>query len=128
MSVTLFKPREPVWVDIGPASRIQFRPVATAGMIVAQGAALAAREAGAEDEVAGVAFSMALAKWGALSWEGVEDEDGLPIQLAADLVGRLLEQNLAAYLAVEAGYVSPALLEYAEKNGSSPSPDGGSAA
>lgn len=134
--------RDPVWVDLPSGARIQFKPLGTAGMAAARAAvAPAALLVGApgeregqlvfapEDSAAlGVGVTIAAARWGALVWEGVGDAEGQPLELTADNVQALLEQDQASFDAVDAGYVRPYLQRASEKNVSSPARPGGSRA
>lgn len=117
---------EPFWVDVLDGVRIQFRPAEpTPLLLAARRAAGQTREAGGSLADAQFAFIAAAAEWGALAWEGVGGETGEePLPLTPESLRALLRQSPKAYDAVDAAYVTPALLMEQEKNASSPSPNG----
>lgn len=119
-------PREPVIVPLEPVpegqaardvAHIAFRPWGTHALATAQAAAAAMLEAGHSAEIAGVAFTIAAARWGAISWEGIGDDAGEPIELSPAAVELVLSNSPEVYRAVDGEYVVPALLREAEKNG-----------
>lgn len=114
------QPRPPVRVDLPGGAHIDFKPLATAGLMAGRATARDVVQAGGEAVVAGVGFTVAAARWGALAWEGVGDEAGKPLELTPDNVQLLLEQSEVAFHAVQLQYVAPALAREAEKNGSAP--------
>lgn len=121
-------PREPVRVELPGGGYILFKPASTTGKAVARAAAGQAFASGEGVDVAGVAFTVALAAWGALSWEGVADQDGQSLAVTSENVALLLEQRPDVYEAVNARYAVAVLALDAEKNGSAPAPDGTSPA
>lgn len=116
--------RPDVRVDLPKGGHIVFRPADTPGRAVARKAAVKALAAGEDEAAVGVAWAIALARWGAKSWEGVGDEKGRPLEITPDLVEALLTQDQGAFDAVEARYALPALELDREKNGFAPSPHG----
>ncbi|MDB5461381.1 MAG: hypothetical protein JWO72_3122 [Caulobacteraceae bacterium] len=120
--------REPIWIDVAEGVRVQFKPWATQAKSAGITAGATVLAAGHTRDVAEVAFTIAAARWGALAWEGIGDQDGELLPLTPDNLQELLEQSEAAYQAVDAGYVIPGLQRSAEKNGSAPSPLGTSPA
>ncbi|MDP3853152.1 hypothetical protein [Phenylobacterium sp.] len=131
--LTVKKNREPVWIvltlpDAPEPSRLLLKPWTSLGIGAGREELERAIAAGATVGEANVAFSIGMAVWAALAWEGVGDEEGDPLDITPDGVRELLEQNQGAYDAVDRKYVVPAFLEEHEKNGSSPLPRGTSPA
>ena len=120
--------REPAWVELGGGARLYLKPITSLGMGSARAAAQAILANGGEPGEAGVAFTIALARWGALAWEGVGDDAGEAPELTPQGVQDLLEQHVDAYVAVDRLWVSPALADDQEKKGSSTLPAGTSRA
>lgn len=116
--------RPDIKVELPEGGHIIFRAPGTPGRAVARAAAVNALAAGEEDAVAGVAYTIALARWGAKAWEGVGDEGGQPVELTKDHLEALLVQDQGAYDAVDREYALPALRLDREGNGSAPSPRG----
>lgn len=122
--LTVSAKREPVRVDLGEDAYILFKPLGTYGLVSGRqiGGQLVA--AGEDASIGEVAFTIAAARWGAIEWGGIGDDEGQPLELTADSVQALLEQSPVAYAAVDAKYVIPAILKAQEKNGSGLSPLG----
>jgi hypothetical protein len=118
---------EPAWLDILPGVRVRLKFLGSAGMAAARGAASRLPEGATEDDRAH-AFTIAAACWGATEWEGVGDAQGAVLPLSKEALAALLRKETPAYDSVDLGYVVPALLRDAEKNGSSPSQTGTSTA
>jgi hypothetical protein len=72
------------------------------------------------------AFTRRMARWGILEWEGIGDADGKPVDVTPENIDALLE-HWQVFDAIDGKYVLPALIQDAEKNGSSLSPNGTSA-
>lgn len=117
----LVSSRPDVRVPLGSGAFITFKAAGSAGVVAAQAAYALAIKSGAEDADAQVAFTAGMAQWGALSWEGVGDEDGAPLELTSERLDLLLTQNPHAFEAIDRDYVMPALGRDAEKNESAPS-------
>ncbi|ADK99387.1 hypothetical protein [Brevundimonas subvibrioides] len=116
----------PVWLDVAQDIRIAFRPAGTECLAAGRRAArLAVRDDDTADGT--VAFVMGCARWGAVAWEGIGNDEGEVLALTPEGVGRLLDQRPDIYQAVDDQYVGPLLELLAEKKGSSPSPTGISA-
>jgi hypothetical protein len=96
----------------------------TAGVVAGRRAAGVVVEAGGDAADASVAFTVALAAWGALSWEGVGDEDGQLLELTPQSLEMLMTEVPEAYRAIDQGFVIPILTRDAEKNVSAPLPAG----
>lgn len=118
----------PQWLDVLPDVRIRLKPAESATMLVGRTAATKALAAGGSDADAEFAFTAACVVWGALAWEGVGDETGAPLDMSEDGLVRLLKQNFTAFDKIDRAYVLPILMRDAEKNASSPSLNGTSAA
>jgi len=93
----------------------------TAGVVAGRRAAGVVVEAGGDAAAASVAFTVALAVWGAVSWEGVGDEDGQALDLTPETLELLMTEVPEAYRTIDQGFVIPILTRDAEKNGSAPS-------
>jgi hypothetical protein len=113
----LEKAREPFWLEIMPGVRIRFRPVTVAAILLARAsAAEVLRDGGSDADVrAGIAFTTSLARSGIISWEGVGDEDGNPVDPGPETIGALLD-HWQVFDAIDRLYVAPVLLQSAEKN------------
>jgi hypothetical protein len=121
--------RPDIRVALSDGASIIFRSdKPSAGLVAARRAAGLVIEAGGDDADATVAFTVALAKWGAWSWEGVGDEDGQPLELTPDNLELLMTEMPDAYRRIDQGFVIEILNRDAEKNGSAPSPVGGTPA
>ena len=108
--------REPFWLDLGHGVRLKVRPCTTALMMAAR-ATLAKVEPGETDNVVGVrtaALLSALARFAALEWHGVGDDEGKAAPLTPEGVEALLALWPIAE-AFERFYLAPALLLDAEK-------------
>jgi len=116
-------PLPEVIVPLDGGASLTFRPVLSPGVVAARRAYFRALEAGGEPEDADVAFTVALAQWGAKAWSGICDEAGAPLPLTAELLEQLLLQSPRAFQAVDRDYVIPALERDAE-NASAPPPAG----
>lgn len=109
--------REPFWLDLGHGVRLKVRPCTTALMMAARAAA-AKVEPGELENVVGVrtaALLGALARFAAVEWDGVGDDQGN----AAPLTPEGVEALLALWPIAEAFerlYLAPALLLDSEKN------------
>jgi hypothetical protein len=126
--------REPIKVDLPDGASVTFKPAGSAGLLAAQTAYATLMRSGADEADALIAFSGAFAAWGVLGWEGISDQDGLPLDLPddravrAELIDLLLTQDPLAFQRVDEAYVAPFLSREAEKNESALSPAGGTPA
>lgn len=127
--------REPVRVDLPGGGHILFKPAGTPGKAAGRRAAAAAMAGGEDLAVAGVAFTVALARWGAIFWQGPAgddgeplplaiDQDGAPLAMTPDNVALVLEQSPSTYDAVDAVYAQAVLELEMEKNVSAPADAG----
>jgi hypothetical protein len=118
------KPIEPDWLDLIPGVRVKVREANVAARLIAREAAMTISEAVGEDRVAvEIAFTLALARWSILEWEGVGDMEGEPLPVTPNNIDLLMD-HYPAYRAFDSGYVLPTILADMEKNVSSPSPNG----
>ncbi|SEP21383.1 hypothetical protein SAMN04487843_108206 [Methylobacterium sp. ap11] len=121
---------EPFWLDVLPGVRIRFRPITVASMLVAREAVGKVFRGEDQDDVgarANIALVRELTRRGIMEWEGIGDADGQPLPVTREAVDLLME-NWPAYDAIDTLYVAPALARDAEKNASSSSSGGTSAA
>lgn len=120
--------RDPYWLDLIAGVRVKVKPITVAAIIAARQAAADAAKDGGDDMIynSSAAFTARMARWGVLDWEGVGDADGKPADVTPENVDALLE-HWQAFDAIDRQYVMPALIQDAEKNGSSLSPNGTSA-
>ncbi|OIQ26805.1 MAG: hypothetical protein BM562_16320 [Alphaproteobacteria bacterium MedPE-SWcel] len=125
--LTLDLTNAPRWHDLAPGVRVQLRPLTTALMVATRSAPVVdAVPEEASDEERAVAFAKALARRAVLSWEGIGDADGSPIEPSPDAVDALLD-IWPIFEAFQLTYVSKDLLLEQEKNVSAPLPNGPSA-
>jgi hypothetical protein len=115
----------PYWLDILPGVRIKVRPLTTADLILAgRASALCEGEQGEKN----LAYSIKAAQRGVIDWTGLGDASGKPIVASEANIALVMNRVPAVYQALDTLYVLPALNGGAEKNGSSRSPTGTSAA
>ena len=125
--LTLDLSNEPHWHELVPGVRLQLRPLTTALMVATRSdPAVEAVPEDASDEERAVAFAKALARRAVLTWEGIGDADGNPIDPSPDAVDTLLD-IWPIFEAFQLTYVSKGLLLDQEKNVSALSPSGPSA-
>lgn len=121
---------EPAWLDLLPGVRVQVRPITVAAMLVAREAVAKVVRGEDQQDVmqhASIALVRELAQRGIVAWEGVGDAKGAPLAVTPESIDALLEV-WQAYDAIDRLYVGPAMVRDQEKNGSSPAPNGTSAA
>jgi hypothetical protein len=125
--LTLDLTNQPRWHDLAPGVRLQLRPLTTALMVATRSdPGVEAVSESASDEERAVAFAKALARRAVLSWEGIGDADGNPIDPSPDAIDALLD-IWPIFEAFQLTYVTKGLLLEQEKNVSTPSPNGPSA-
>lgn len=118
---------KPRWHYLAPGVRVQLRPLTTALMVATRSDnVLEAVPEEASDEERAVAFAKALARKAILSWEGIGDADGTPIDPSPKAIDALLD-IWPIFEALQLTYVSKGLLLEQEKNVSALSPNGPSA-
>ena len=122
--LTLDLTNQPRWYDLAPGVRLQLRPLTTALMVATRSdLAVEAVPESASDEERAVAFAKALARRAVLTWEGIGDADGNPIDPCLDAVDALLD-IWPIFEVFQLTYVSKGLLLDQEKNVSALSPNG----
>jgi len=125
--LTLDLTNQPRWHDLAPGVRVQLRPLTTALMVATRSdPAVEAVPEKASNEERAVAFAKALARRVVLSWEGVGDTDGNPIDPSPDAIDALLD-IWPIFEAFQLTYVSKGLLLEQEKKVSASLPSGPSA-
>ena len=122
--LTLDLTNEPRWHDLAPGVGVQLCPLTTALMVATRSdPAVEGVPAEASDEERAVAFAKALARRAVLSWEGIGDADGKPIDPSPEAIDALLD-IWPIFEAFQLTYVSKGLLLEQEKNVSASSPTG----
>jgi hypothetical protein len=125
----------PEWLDLGHGVRILVEPLSTAIMMAARREAQAqiVLPDGADPELAdldtdsiGLAMAKAVARIVVTDWEGVGDADGNPAPVSPAGIDALLD-IWPIFEAFQTLYVARAMILDAEKNVSSPLPNGSSA-
>tara|TARA_R110002096_G_scaffold431621_4_gene647130 strand:- start:889 stop:1326 length:438 start_codon:yes stop_codon:yes gene_type:complete len=117
----------PAWLDLGHGVRLQLLPLTTALMVAARNdPAITALGEDTSDEQSALVFAKALARIAIVDWEGVGDENGIPVAVSPQGIDALLD--VWPLLEVfQTGYIAGGLLLDQEKNVSSPLPNGPSA-
>ena len=125
--LTLNLTNAPRWHDLSPGVRAQLRPLTTALMVATRSdESVEAVPEDASDEERAVAFAKALTRRAVLTWQGVGDADGNPIDPSPEAIDALLDV-WPIFEAFQLTYVSNGLLLEQEKNASALSPNGPSA-
>jgi hypothetical protein len=124
----------PQWLDLGHGVRLQVAPLTTAIMMAARKVAQAqiALPDGAGPELAdidtdsiGLAMARAVARIVVSDWVGVGDAEGNPVAVSPEGIDALLD-IWPIFEAFQTRYVARAMILDAEKNASSPLPNGSS--
>ena len=123
--------REPYWLDLAPGVRIRVRPCTTALVMAARASMTTAEPSTGldpgDDNARGVGMLRALAQAAIIDWEGIGDEAGAAVAPTAERIDALLDLY-PVFRTFETTYFLPALVLDAEKNASTPAPNGTSAA
>ena len=118
---------EPAWLDLGHGVRLHLHPLTTALMVASRNdPAVTALDENATDEDSALVFAKALARNAVLDWEGVGNADGNTIPVSPEGIDALLDV-WPLFEAFQTKYVAKGLVLDAEKNASSPLPNGSSA-
>lgn len=118
---------EPTWLDLGHDVRLQLLPLTTALMVAARNdPAISDLGEDASDEESALVFAKALGRIAIVDWEGVGDENGDPVDVSPEGIDALLDV-WPLFEAFQTDYVAGGLMLDAEKNVSSPLPNGPSA-
>lgn len=124
--------RSEKWIDITDEARVKVRPfdavVASFGRSYANGRIPAVGE---DEEVdlsqeSLAAFTIGAAQGAILEWSGVTDENDQEIPVSRDAIEAAM-QDKTVFAVFQSEYVMPWLLKEAEKNASTPSPNGSTA-
>ncbi|PHY20928.1 hypothetical protein [Caulobacter sp. BP25] len=119
----------PITIDLPEGASITLRPWRSAALAAGQAAFNVALQAGLSRADATVAFSAGAVAWAAIDWSGMEDFDtGEPLPISPEMVEQLVIQDAGAFSELDEKYVLPGLRREQEKNGSAPSPVGGTPA
>lgn len=122
--LTLDLTNTPFWCDLASCVRVKLRPLTTALMVAARSdPAIADLPKEARPEEAALAMAKALARSAILEWDGIGDAEGEPLPVSPDAVDALLD-IWPIFEAFQSLYVAKGLLLDAEKNASSPLPNG----
>lgn len=122
--LTLDMTNAPGWHELAPGVRVQLRPLTTALMVATRSdPAVEAVPQQASDEERAVAFAKALARRAVLTWEGIGDANGKPVDPSPAAIDALLDV-WPIFEAFQLTYVSKGLLLEQEKNASALSPNG----
>jgi len=117
----------PRWLDLGSGLRLQVLPVTTAIMVAARNdPAVEALPKDASQEQMAVVMAKAVARRVVTDWEGVGDADGNPVPVTSEGINAALD-IWPVFEAFETRCLAPHLMLDAEKNVSSPLPNGTSA-
>ena len=118
---------KPTWLDLGHDVRLQLLPLTTALMVAARNdPEIAELSEAASDEESALVFAKALARIAITDWEGVGDESGDPVDVSPAGIDALLDV-WPLFEVFQTDYVANGLMLDAEKNVSSPLPNGPSA-
>lgn len=123
---------QPAWLSLGGGVRVEVLPFTSALMLQIRAdyrreiAALPKDGEPLHPEDLGLRFNQAVARHAIINWDGVGDEAGEPLPCTPEGVVALMSlfQMVKAF---EVAYVTPRMTLDAEKNGSSPAPNGTSA-
>ncbi|MET3791770.1 hypothetical protein [Aquamicrobium terrae] len=118
---------KPRWLDLGSGLRLHVLPVTTAIMVAARNdPAVEALPKDASQEQMAVVMAKAVARRVVTDWEGVGDVTGKPVAVTPDGIDALLD-IWPVFEVFQTRCLAPHLMLEAEKNVSSPSPNGTSA-
>lgn len=118
---------EPKWLDLGSGLRLFVLPVTTATMVAARNdPTVESLPKDASQEQMAVVMAKAVARRVVADWEGVGDESGKPVPVTPEGIDALLD-IWPVFEAFQTRCLAPHLMLDAEKNASSPLPNGTSA-
>ncbi|EXL08901.1 hypothetical protein [Aquamicrobium defluvii] len=117
----------PRWLDLGHGLRLQVLPVTTAIMVAARNDPdVEALPKNASQEQMAVVMAKAVARRVVTDWEGVGDANGKPVPVTPEGIDALLD-IWPIFETFQTRCLAPHLMLDAEKNVSSPLPNGTSA-
>jgi len=118
--------REAEWLDLALGVRIKVDPLTTAIMVAARTDPRVRNIApGTPDDSIAVVFAKSIATHAIIDWDGVGDENGVPIPASPEAIDALLDL-WPIFEKFQTAYVAKGLELEAEKNGSPSSPIGSS--
>ena len=118
---------KPHWLDLGSGLRLHVLPVTTAIMVAARNdPAVDALPKDASQEQMALVMAKAVARRVVIGWEGVGDAAGKPVPVTPEGIDALLD-IWPVFEAFQTRCLAPHLMLDAEKNVSSPLPNGTSA-
>lgn len=118
---------EPKWLDLGSGLRLLVLPVTTATMVAARNdPTVESLPKDASQEQMAVVMAKAVARRIVTDWEGVGDQSGMPMSVTPEGIDALLD-IWPVFEAFQTRCLAPHLMLDAEKNVSSPLPNGISA-
>ena len=118
---------KPRWLDLGDGLRLHVLPVTTAIMVAARNdPAVEALPKDASQEQMAVVMAKAVARRVVTDWDGVGDADGKPVPVTPEGIDAALD-IWPVFEAFQTRCLAPHLMLDAEKNASSPLPNGTSA-
>ena len=118
---------EPKWLDLGSGLRLHVLPVTTAIMVAARNdPTVESLSKDASQEEMALVMAKAVARHVVRDWEGVGDESGKPVPVTPEGIDALLD-IWPVFEAFQTRCLAPHLMLDAEKNASSPLPNGTSA-
>jgi hypothetical protein len=118
---------EPKWLDLGSGLRLLVLPVTTATMVAARNdPTVESLPKDASQEQMAVVMAKAVARRIVTDWEGVGDQSGMPMSVTPEGIDALLD-IWPVFEAFQTRCLAPHLMLDAEKNASSPLPNGTSA-
>jgi hypothetical protein len=118
---------EPKWLDLGSGLRLFVLPVTTATMVAARNdPTVESLPKDASQEQMAVVMAKAVARRVVTDWEGVGDANGKPVVVTPEGIDALLD-IWPVFEAFQTRCLAPHLMLDAEKNVSSPLPNGTSA-
>lgn len=117
------------WYDMFPGVRFKLRPASSTILAEARAAARIEQMVtdGASNQALAVALAQEVARLALDEWDGICDEVGKPMQPTPEAIDAALEV-WPVFEAFQVQYMASALLKEEEKNASSPSQNGTSAA
>lgn len=117
----------PRWLDLGHGLRLQVLPVTTAIMVAARNDPdVEALPKNASQEQMAIVMAKAVARRVVTDWEGVGDANGKPVPVTPEGIDALLD-IWPIFETFQTRCLAPHLMLDAEKNVSSPLPNGTSA-
>lgn len=118
---------KPSWLVVANGIELLVKPAGTEALLAARREVRNAVRDNPDIETQ-IPFVFGFAAWGATDWKGIGDAEGEPLAFSTEGLAALLRQRPDIFQAVDDLYAGPVLELLSEKKGSSPSPNGISAA